>query len=137
MPTNQSDLWRSYELGDVAELLFSGVDKKLVSSEDKVRLCNYTDVYYHRRLSSTMKFSEGSATKREIAALHLRAGDVLITKDSETPNDIAVPALVTATMPDVVCGYHLAIIRPLKGLLDGAYLTEILQFEPMRRYFSK
>jgi restriction endonuclease S subunit len=137
MRANQSDAWRSYELGDVAELLFSGVDKKLISTEDTVRLCNYTDVYYHRRILSEMKFSEGSATKREIAMLHLRADDVLITKDSETPNDIAVPALVTATMPDVVCGYHLAIIRPEKGLLDGAYLTELFQFEPMRRYFSK
>ncbi|MDO9516884.1 MAG: hypothetical protein Q7J10_02435, partial [Methanosarcinaceae archaeon] len=48
-------------------------------------------------------------------------GDVLITKDSESPNDIAVPAFVPESLSGIVCGYHLARIRPNKDTY-GNYL---------------
>ena len=55
--------------------------------------------------------SEGEQVRR----FALRAGDVLITKDSESWTDIAVPAVVSEGLPDVLCGYHLAHIRPADG----------------------
>lgn len=45
----------------------------------------------------------------------------MITKDSETWTDIAVPALVTEDLADVVCGYHLALIRPQPNSV-GAFI---------------
>jgi type I restriction enzyme S subunit len=54
---------------------------------------------------------QATATSAEIKKFELREGDVIITKDSEDPTDIGVPALVLEDMPGVVCGYHLSVIR--------------------------
>jgi restriction endonuclease S subunit len=53
--------------------------------------------------------------------------DVLITKDSEDPYDIAVPALVVETQPKLLCGYHLSIIRSNNQRLRGSYLFWVLR----------
>ena len=42
----------------------------------------------------------------------LKKGDVLFTKDSETPDEIGVPSFVFDDMPNVLCGYHLGLARP-------------------------
>ena len=57
----------------------------------------------------------------------MQLGDVLITKDSETWEDIGVPALVDYAVSDLVCGYHLAMLRPLRASLNGGYLLRLLQ----------
>lgn len=49
---------------------------------------------------------------------------MLVTKDSEEWNDIAIPAYVTTNFTDVLCGYHLAQIRP--NALFGKYLFWLL-----------
>jgi type I restriction enzyme S subunit len=95
----------------VATYRNSNVDKLTEEGEVPVRLCNYTDVYYHNRISATLNFMDATATPEEIAEFGLRKGDVIITKDSESPDDIGIPALVEADLPGVLCGYHLTRIR--------------------------
>lgn len=68
-----------------------------------------------------------SATREEIEAFKLRVGDVLITKDSEAWTDIGVPALVVTESPDLVCGYHLTMLRPISGMMMGAFLAYALR----------
>jgi type I restriction enzyme S subunit len=113
----------------------SNVDKKTVSGERSVRLCNYTDVYYNERITAELPFMEATASVDQIARFGLRAGDVLLTKNSETPDDIAVPAYVVADLPDVVCGYHLALLRPGREV-DGRYLFWALSSRSSREQFS-
>jgi type I restriction enzyme S subunit len=48
---------------------------------------------------------------------------VLVTKDSETPDDIAVPSVVAKELPGVICGYHLAHIRPKEAHVNGEFLA--------------
>jgi type I restriction enzyme S subunit len=62
-------------------------------------------------------------------------GDVVITKDSETPGDIAVPALIAEDLGGVVCGYHLAILRARPSKLNGAFLNYLLSMPSTRYYF--
>jgi len=69
-----------------------------------------------------LDFMEATATDDQIDRFSLRVGDVVITKDSETPDDIGVPALVAETAPDLVCGYHLTILRPNHKEVVGNYL---------------
>ena len=83
-----------------------------------------------------MDYMEATATEREIQNCHLEVGDVVITKDSETPDDIGVPAVVREEIPDLVCGYHLAILRPVKSALDGEYLNYALGMENAKRQFQ-
>lgn len=115
--------WRSDRMGNVAEILFSNVDKHTFDSEIPVLLCNYVDVYKNDRITSDIEFMEASAEPREIARFQIQKGDVLATKDSETPDDIAIPSLVAETLPGVLCGYHLALIRPKAHQVYGAYLA--------------
>src|SRR6185503_10252290 len=91
--------------------------------EEPVRLCNYVDVYNNDRITEAMDFMEASAAPREIKKFQLRRGDVLATKDSETPDDIAISSLVADELPGVLCGYHLALMRPRSHKLFGPYLA--------------
>ena len=127
--------WRIEKLKHVASVRFSSVDKKTEEGEEPVRLCNYTDVYNNDKIVDDPEFMQASATLDEIARFTLREGDVLITKDSEAWNDIAVPAYVTADMPGVLCGYHLAHIRPNPAKLDGAFLSRAFAADGIREQF--
>ena len=103
--------WDVTLIKHVANVRFSGVDKHSHDHETPVRLCNYTDVYKNDRITSKMNLMQATATSAEIARLTLKSGDVIITKDSETPDDIAVPAWVPEDLPGVVCAYHLGLLR--------------------------
>ena len=124
-------------LADVVDLHLSSVDKKITPGEKKVRLCNYSDVYNNNVLRSDMNYMEGTATEREVRNCKLEVGDVVITKDSETPDDIGVPAVVREKVADLICGYHLAILRPLKSELDGEYLHYALRTSKAKRQFQR
>jgi type I restriction enzyme S subunit len=115
--------WEFDRMGNVADILFSNVDKHTFESEIPVRLCNYVDVYKNDRITRSIDFMEASAEPREIARFQIKKGDVLATKDSETPDDIAIPALVADDLPGVLCGYHLALIRPIPHKIQGDYLA--------------
>ena len=119
--------WKAVRLEDVAEVAFSSVDKKTLDDEIPVELCNYTDVFYNRRIRLGMEFMTATASPGERDQWALRRGDVLFTKDSETPEEIGIPSYVTADMPQVLCGYHLGLARPREERTDGAYLAELLR----------
>ncbi len=119
--------WDVRRLGTVADLRVSNVDKHVNEGEQPVRLCNYVDVYHNERISPDVPFMVGTARRREIQRFRLAVGDVLVTKDSEDWTDIGVPALVEYAADDLVCGYHLAMLRPNRAFLDGGYLFQALR----------
>ena len=129
--------WEVVRLGDVAEVGFSSVDKKSVKGELPVRLCNYIDVFYNRRIRTEMDFMVATANPVERKRWSLKRGDVLFTKDSETPDEIGIPAFVEADMPNVLCGYHLGLARPDAQLLDGAYLAEAFASPKLAVQFAR
>ncbi len=114
--------WEIQKLKLIARVRLSNVDKKSKEGEKGVMLCNYTDVYYNDRITKDLEFMKATASPEEIASFALRQGDVLITKDSEDWKDIAVPAHVDEDLDDVLCGYHLAQIRPDQKAADSKYL---------------
>ncbi len=122
-------------LKHVAHVRTSNVDKKTVATDRTVRLANYLDVYAHAHITDDLDFMVATATDDQIRRLSLAAGDVLFTKDSETPDDIAVPAYVPRPLEDVVCGYHLAIATPLPTVADGHFLYWALQAQPVADQF--
>lgn len=127
--------WQVRRLKTIAELRTSNVDKNSAEDEHPVRLCNYTDVYYSDVIADASEFMLATATPKEIERFQLRRGDVLVTKDSETPDDIGVPAYVAGDFDDVLCGYHLAILRP-KGEIDGRFLYYALLTDRVVDQFS-
>ena len=127
--------WGVRRLRDVVELRISNVDKHHREHEQPVRLCNYVDVYKHERIHASMNFMRATASPEEIKKFRLEKHDVIITKDSETWDDIGVPALVESISPDVLCGYHLAILRPRKEQIEGPYLLRAIQSKPVSYQF--
>ncbi len=128
--------WQMKTISSVAQLSFSGVDKKSHPGETAVHLCNYMDVYGNDYITPDLDFMQATASDSEIASFTLRKGDVLITKDSETPDDIGVPAVVSGDLKGVICGYHLALIRPNPGIADSFFLAKELGSSRSRQHFS-
>ena len=127
--------WRIEKLKYIAFLQLSNVDKHTVEGQESVQLCNYTDVYNNEKITSAIPFMHATATVEQIKRLSLQKSDVLLTKDSETPDDIGVPAVVLEELMGVVCGYHLAIARPKPDVVIGEFLFRAIQSEPVKKYF--
>jgi type I restriction enzyme S subunit len=114
--------WETRKLKQIASIIFSNVDKISVDGEQPIHLCNYIDVYKNDHIHPELDFMKASASPAEIIKFNLQKGDVLVTKDSEDWRDIAVPAYVVSDMDDVICGYHLARVRPDTAVAKGKYL---------------
>ncbi len=118
--------WEVRRLKHICEAFPSNVDKHSRDNEPSVRLCNYTDVYYNDVITEELaqQFLEATASQDQIAKFRLKAGDTIITKDSETADDIGISAYVPRDVSGVVCGYHLSIVRPREGVC-GAFVKRI------------
>ena len=119
--------WEVRRLRNIVEMRVSNVDKHVKEDEKPVRLCNYVDVYKNDYINNKMDFMQATATSAEIERFRLEKDDVLITKDSESWDDIGVPALVTEPASDLISGYHLALLRPRSEKIAGSYLLRALQ----------
>lgn len=128
--------WEASTLKRMADVELSNIDKKTVERETPVRLCNYVDVYKNENITADLDFMAASASIEQIDRLTLGQGDVIITKDSETPDDIGVPAFVKDRLEGVVCGYHLAMLRMIPGVATGSYLARTLQSAFLRAQFA-
>ncbi|TAH43394.1 MAG: restriction endonuclease subunit S [Betaproteobacteria bacterium] len=129
--------WRTVQLHEVADIRVSNVDKKAVASELPVKLCNYMDVYGNDYIRADLPFMEATATAAEIERFGVRRGDVMITKDSETPDDIGIPSVVLDDIEGLVCGYHLAQLRPREAMVDPTYLSKQLSLPETSAYFAQ
>ncbi len=127
--------WEARRLRTLAAVRASGVDKNTNEGEIPVILCNYVDVYKNDRITGDIDFMKATATREEMRAFELKAGDVIITKDSESWDDIAVPAFVSEVLSGVVCAYHLALIRSFSGEIDGEFLFRAFSADPVADQF--
>ena len=126
--------WEVKRLRHISEFKNSSVDKKTYEGQAAVGLCNYTDVYYNEFITKDLPFMQATASPAEIEQFSLQKGDVIITKDSEDPSDIGIPALVADDVLGVVCGYHLTQIRT--GDLNTARLIHrTMQSHVTQAYF--
>ena len=126
------------KLGDVADVKLSNVDKKTKPNELEVRLCNYTDVYKNWSIKNDMagSFMIATCNENELEKFILKKGQVAITKDSETPDDIGVSAYIAEEFDAVVLGYHLALITPFSEKLNGRFLNYYFHTKHLQAYFE-
>ncbi len=128
--------WVVRRLKFIAEVNFSTVDKHSHKEEKQVRLCNYVDVYKHEYITNDFDFMIATATEAEIKRFTVEKGDVIITKDSETAADIAIPALIVENLKNVVCAYHLAHIKPKRELVKSEFLFRLFQSKKINSHFE-
>lgn len=125
--------WSVKKLKFLAVVQPSNVDKKTIDGEEPVLLCNYTDVYKNEYIDSRLEFMSATATSTEIEKFSTDIGDVIVTKDSEDPSDIAIPACISEKIDGLLCGYHLTQIKPID--LDGRYLLRLFQSKGFNAQF--
>lgn len=126
--------WDVNKLKEISEIKPSNVDKKSKEGEPSVFLCNYTDVYNNDYITNNLDFMEATASYDQINKLSLKKEDIIITKDSESADDIGVPAIVTEDLDNVVCGYHLAVIRPNENI-HGKFLFRTFESKKINDQF--
>jgi type I restriction enzyme, S subunit len=129
--------WLTRPLSAVADIRVSNVDKKSLPGEEAILLCNYMDAYANDYIRSDISFMEATASGAEIAKFKLDLGDVVITKDSETPDDIGIPAVVVDQIDNLVCGYHLALLKTRRELVDPIFLSKQLSSHNAAKYFGR
>lgn len=129
--------WVTRPLSVLADVRVSNVDKKSLPGEKPVLLCNYMDAYANDYIRSDITFMEATASAAEIAKFKVDLGDVVVTKDSETPDDIGIPAVVTEQIDNLVCGYHLALLKTRQEFVDPVFLCKQLGSHEAARYFGQ
>ena len=128
--------WDVEKIKNISQVRPSNVDKKTKANEPQILLCNYTDVYNNEFITMDLDFMKATATHDQIRKLSLDVGDVIITKDSESADDIAVPAIVTEKLENVVCGYHLAVIRPNSTIINPKFLFRSFESDRINKQFE-
>ena len=128
--------WKVMKLKFLSSVQASNVDKNYVQGEQEVSLCNYINVYKNEFIVNNLEFMKSTATTEQINKLSVLEGDVLLTKDSETADDIGVPAYVCNVEKAglLVCGYHLYLTRAHK--INPKYLFRYLQGKKVRAKFE-
>lgn len=129
---------KKYKLADIAKIEISGVDKKTVEGEIPIRLCNFVDVYRNWAITKEKGrcFMRASAKQAEIDKCSIFKGQVAITKDSETRDDIGIATYIADDFNDVVLGYHCALITPDPSIVDGKYLNAFMHTKYIQKYFE-
>lgn len=124
--------WKAAPLKSAATYYVSNVDKLSHDDEIPVELCNYTDVYKNELIHDGLEFMPATASESEIRKYQLENGDIIITKDSEAWDDIGIPAIVIKTKQNLLCGYHLAVIRADQEKFYSPFLFRCLQSKTIR-----
>ena len=129
---------KKYKLGDIAEIYISSIDKKSKEGEQSVRLCNFVDIYHNWAITKDLvpNFMIASATDNNIKRFSLKKGYVAFTKDSETRDDIGIPAYIADDLENTVLGYHCALAKPNADILSGKYLNAFLHSDYIKKYFE-
>ncbi|MFG0245394.1 MAG: restriction endonuclease subunit S [Phycisphaerales bacterium JB052] len=127
------DGWQAVPLRDLVTIAFSSVDKHVHEDEIPVCVCNYTHVLKRDLLDDRVELDAGSVSESELDRFRLRTTDIVVTKDSEDRFDIAKPIVVeNLTKNDVVCGYHLAILRQRDNRYSPTLVAASLRLPAVR-----
>jgi type I restriction enzyme S subunit len=127
--------WDARRLRTLAAVRASGVDKNTNEDEVPVMLCNNVDIYRNEHITPKIDFMKATASKHEIRNFELKAGDLVITKDSLNPEIIGVPSYVPEALPGVLCAYHLYLIRPFASAIESEFLLRAFSSSAVSRQF--
>ncbi len=129
---------KRYKLGEIANIQISSVDKKSNDGEIPVKLCNFVEVYYNYAITKemTQNFMNATAKQSEIDNFRLQKGQIALTKDSETKDDIGISTYIADDFENVILGYHTALVTPNQEILNGKYLNAFMHTKFIQKYFE-
>ena len=119
--------WEARKLKFTTKFENSTIDRHVYDDEIPVSICHYPQVYNNETISLKTELPKGTCNQKEFENFRLKKDDVLITKDSETPDDIGVPVYILDNFKNSVCGYHIAQLSTDKNQLLGGFLFRFIQ----------
>jgi type I restriction enzyme S subunit len=132
------DEWQVLKLKFISDTKFSSVDRHEYDEENKVGICHYPYAYKNEKINKKIELAKGTCSDSELEKYLLKKGQIILTKDSETANDIGVPAYVEEDIPNTVCGYHLAMVETKReyDIILSEFLFRYFQTSNVNRYFE-
>ena len=126
----ENPYWNKITLGQIGIISSAGVDKKIVSGEQSVRLLNYLDVFNRNLIFSDQLSHIVTASDNKIRTCSIQKGDVFFTPSSETREDIGYSAVAMEDIDNAVYSYHIIRLRPVVDidLLYSAYAFKAHRF---------
>lgn len=128
--------WEIKKLKYFREVFSSSVNRHLHKNEIQVYVCHYPMVYYNEFINENIQMEKGSCREDEYKKYILKKGQVILTKDSESPDDIGIPCYIENDFNNVVCGYHLTIIQKKNKSINSKFLFRFIQSDRVRAYFE-
>ena len=128
--------WDVKKLKYVSDIFSSSVDRHIHEDEIQVSICHYPDVYNNEFINDEIELNKGSCSEVEFQRYILKKRLVILTKDSETPDDIGNPCYVEIDFDNVVCGYHLTIIENNDINVNSKFLFRFIQSDKVRCHFE-
>jgi type I restriction enzyme S subunit len=128
--------WATNRLKYLSEVYSSTVDRYIYDDEIQVSVCHYPDVYNNEFVNEDTLLNKGSCNQVEFERFQLEKGLVILTKDSETPDDIGIPCFIEKNLSNVVCGYHLSIIKTNNNHINRKFLFRFIQSDKVRCHFE-
>ena len=121
-------------LGEVCEFSNTGVDKKTIEGEKKVRLLNFVDVFYKQYITKETPTMIVSASDKKILDCNILKGDVFITPSSEILDEIGYSATAIEDIKGAVYSYHIMRLRVYnKEILHPEYLAYLFSSNSVRK----
>jgi len=99
------ETWSVKKLKFISSIGLSSVDRTVSEVENQVSICHYPQVYNNEKITEQTELSVGSCTDLELKNYVVLKNDILITKDSESSDDIGIPSFIDAELENTVCGY--------------------------------
>ena len=111
--------WKLHRLDDVADVLFSNVDKHTVDGEVLVKLCNYVDVYMTRASSHFIAYCLLSryVLEGQLLLLTLRAAQSHLNAEELGSVLVALPP--TRTEQEAICAFLDTKLADVKNIASG------------------
>ena len=121
-------------LGEVCEFSNTGVDKKTIEGEKKVRLLNFVDVFHKQYITKETPTMIVSASDKKILDCNILKGDVFITPSSEILDEIGYSATAIEDIKGAVYSYHIIRLRVYnKEILHPEYLAYLFSSNSVRK----
>lgn len=127
--------WEIKKIKYMGFIKLSSVDRKENIDERRVNICHYPDVYNNEKVTNETKLPSGSCTEDEFKKFSLVKNDILITKDSESPDDIGIPTFVDDHLENTVCGYHISQIRITNTEIIPEFVFRYIESTTVKDYF--
>jgi type I restriction enzyme S subunit len=128
--------WETIRLKHLAIYFLSSVGRNTNLEDRKVKICHYPYAYKNEFIDNQTILDTGTCTEDQFDKFRLKEGQIIITKDSESADDIGVPCYIAEDIDNAICGYHLGTIECVDNQIEPEFLFRFLQSSIVSNFFE-